>query len=180
MLEAETAGSSIHLLENKAAELAGYTFLGVTLWTDFLAGGDRFTSMHAANDLMNDFRIIGNSRENRVLRAQDTARLHAESVDWLHTELVRHDPGRTIIVTHHAPSLRSEDPHYRGLGLSPAFVSDLDHLVVKSGVPLWVHGHTHHNVDYHLGSTRVLSNQRGYPKQRCPGFDPAMVVEVNP
>jgi Icc-related predicted phosphoesterase len=178
ILQAETAGSHIHVLENNAVELGGYTFLGCTLWTDFLAGGNQLRAVQAANELMNDYRLVRNSRENRVLRAQDTARLHAESVAWLETELAKHDPQRTIIVTHHAPSLQSEQPGYKGGKLSPSFASNLNDLVEMSGVPLWIHGHTHFNVDYHLGSTRVLSNQRGYPKEACRNFDPAMVVEI--
>jgi hypothetical protein len=41
-----------------------------------------------------------------------------------------------------------------------------------------IHGHTHHNVDYRIGGTRVLTNQRGYPDQLCKGFDPNLVVEL--
>lgn len=37
---------------------------------------------------------------------------------------------------------------------------------------------THYNVDYRIGSTRVLTNQRGYPHEVCDGFDPGMVIEV--
>jgi len=33
-------------------------------------------------------------------------------------------------------------------------------------------------VDYMIGSTRVLSNQRGYPDQLCKDFAPSMVIEV--
>jgi predicted phosphodiesterase len=177
-LRQETAGSNIHLLENDAVELFGFRFLGCTLWTDFMAGGDWVTALHAANDLVNDYRVVRNSGQNRRLLAQDTAQLHTRSVAWMETELPKHAPHRTIVVTHHAPSLQSEEPRFRGGALSPSFVSDLDTLVKKSGVPLWVHGHTHFNVDYRLGATRVLSNQRGYPKQTCQGFDSALVVTV--
>src|SRR3984957_5632434 len=34
-LRRETEGSHIHLLEDSAVEINGYTFLGCTLWTDF-------------------------------------------------------------------------------------------------------------------------------------------------
>ena len=88
------------------------------------------------------------------------------------------DPARTIVVTHHAPSPRSIPPHHAGNPLNAAFVSNLDGLIERARVPLWIHGHTHHNVDYVVGSTRVLSNQRGYPDERLAGFDPALVVEV--
>jgi hypothetical protein len=33
-------------------------------------------------------------------------------------------------------------------------------------------------VDYKIGSTRVLTNQRGYPDELCKDFAPALVVEV--
>jgi len=29
-----------------------------------------------------------------------------------------------------------------------------------------------------IGSTRVLTNQRGYPEDLCKGFNPSLVVEV--
>ena len=92
--------------------------------------------------------------------------------------LARHDPAPTIVVTHHAPSPRSETPGYANGPLSPSFVSDLGVLLAHSGIPLWIHGHTHYNVDYQLGATRVLTNQRGYPQEACPGFVPGMVIEL--
>lgn len=85
--------------------------------------------------------------------------------------------GRTIVVTHHAPSPRLEAPGYVNGPLSPSFVSDAGPLIERSGIPLWIHGHTHYNVDYRLGATRVLSNQRGYPTEACARFDPGMVSE---
>jgi hypothetical protein len=33
-------------------------------------------------------------------------------------------------------------------------------------------------VDYRIGATRVLSNQRGYPDEPANGFDPALVVDL--
>jgi len=172
------AGTNIHPLENAAVEIEGYTILGCTLWTSFLVGPDLEAAMRYAEAGMNDFRLIRNSAEQRVLRAQDTARLHQESVLWLKHELMQHDPARTIVVTHHAPSRKSEAPYHANSPLNPAFTSDLDALIESSGIPLWVHGHTHYNVDYVIGSTRVLSNQRGYPGAKCQGFDGGKVVEL--
>jgi UDP-2,3-diacylglucosamine pyrophosphatase LpxH len=152
--------------------------LGCSLWTDFLTGPDPEAAMETAEKLMNDFRIITNSAEKRILRACDTVKVHKASVAWLKNELAKGDLSRTIVVTHHGPSHRSEAPQYANSPLNAAFTSDLDYLVERSGVPLWVHGHTHHNVDYKIGSTRVLSNQRGYPSQRCNGFNPSLVIEI--
>jgi predicted phosphodiesterase len=172
------AGTNIHLLEDSAVEINGFTFLGCTLWTSFMVGPDPEAAMRTAEAGMNDFRIIQNSTEQRVLRARDTARLHQASVLWLKHELTQHDPARTVVVTHHAPSRKSEAPYHANSPLNPAFTSDLDAMIEACAVPLWVHGHTHYNVDYRIGSTRVMSNQRGYAEQTCKGFDPRLVVEI--
>jgi predicted phosphodiesterase len=177
-LKRETDGSQIFVLENSAVEIDGYTFLGCTLWTDFKLSPDPVTAMQLAEQMMSDYSIIRFNPENRALRARDTARLHSESVAWLRIALAKSDPSRTIVVTHHAPSRRSEAPYHAKSPLNPAFASNLDSLIEKSGVPLWVHGHTHYNVDYQIGSTRVLANQRGYPDEACKGFDSALIVEV--
>ena len=127
---------------------------------------------------MADYGVIDHSGKQRVLRAEDTAELHAGSVAWLKRELRARDPARTIVVTHHAPSARSIPPFYAGSPLNAAFASGLDALVAGSRVPLWIHGHTHYNVDYMIGETRVLTNQRGYPDEPAAGFNPELVVEL--
>jgi predicted phosphodiesterase len=177
-LKRETDGSNVHVLENSSAETNGFTFLGCTLWTDFLVAADSEAAMRVAEGMMSDYSIIRNNDENRVLRARDTMRVHQESVVWLRDRLARCEPARTVVVTHHAPSLRSEPPFHVDSPLKAAFVSNLDSLVEQSRVPLWIHGHTHYNVDYKIGSTRVLTNQRGYPDQLCKRFDPGLVIEV--
>src|SRR5438128_4929956 len=95
-LTRETSASHIHLLENRAVEIGGYTFLGCTLWTDFQLSPDPEAAMLTAEKIMSDYSIIEFSPERRVLRARDTARLHSESVTWLRTALAKCDRARTI------------------------------------------------------------------------------------
>jgi len=178
VLKRETDGSDIHVLENSAVEIGGVSFLGCTLWTDFQLLPDPKAAMREADRVMSDFFLIDNSTEKRLLIAGDTARFHADSIVWLKSELAKRDPARTVVVTHHAPSAKSIPPYHAGSLLNAAFASGLDSLVARSRVPLWIHGHTHYNVDYSIGSTRVMSNQRGYPDQISPGFNPAMVLDL--
>ena len=178
LLMRESEGRNIHLLENSSVELGGYTFLGCTLWTDFALGPNPVRAICKAESLLNDYLIIRFGPEDRMLQASDTVDIHRASVAWIESELARHDPARTIVVTHHGPSPLSEAPGYSGGLLSPAFVSDQGRLIEQSAIPLWIHGHTHHNADYRLGATRVLTNQRGYPREACVGFDPGLVIEV--
>ena len=127
---------------------------------------------------MSDYSLITNSARRGLLRARDTALLHQESRKWLRHELSKSDPARTVVVTHHAPSNCSEAEHYRRSPLSAAFASNLDELIEESGIPLWIHGHTHHNVDYRIGRTRIVANQHGYPDQLCAGFKRDLVLEI--
>jgi len=177
-LRRESQGSHIHLLENEAAEIEGFMFLGCTLWTDFQVAPDVDAAMRVAEQMMSDYSIVQFGAENRVLRPGDTVELHSQSVAWLRRALAECDAGKTIVVTHHAPSLLSEPPFHLKSPLSGAFASNLDDLVERSRVPLWIHGHTHYNVDYQIGATRILTNQSGYPDQRCKGFDAGLVVTI--
>src|SRR5436190_9742228 len=103
-LQRETNGSDIHLLENSGVELDGFTFLGCTLWSDFLLAGSPATSMAVANQTISDYCIIEFSTEKRMLQPPDTAKVHAESVAWLEKELAKHDPAKTVVITPPAPS----------------------------------------------------------------------------
>jgi Icc-related predicted phosphoesterase len=96
----------------------------------------------------------------------------------LKSQLDKNARETTVIVTHHAPSSRSIPSQHAGDIISAAFASDLEPLVRASRVPLWIHGHTHHNVDYKIGATRIYSNQRGYPDERLARFEPEKIIEI--
>jgi predicted phosphodiesterase len=177
-LQRESDGSHICVLEKNAQEIDGWTFLGCTLWTDFKFGGNPDAAKAAAETTMSDYHLIRVSPEYRRLRANDTARIFALSVQWLKEELSKRNPERVVVVTHHAPSPQSNPSYHLGSPLNPAFVSDLGEFVAASKVPLWIHGHTHHCCDYQIGQTRILSNQRGYPDSIDKNFIPDLVVEI--
>lgn len=169
--------TSIRFLECESASFNGVLFLACTLWSDFGVSGNRSASMDAAQNLMTDYRRIRVSPKYRKLCPLDTAALHVASVKWLQESLMRtNEP--TVVVTHHAPSPRSLKPGTEKDPVSGAYASRLDDWIETSRILLWVHGHTHHCVDYTIGSTRILSNQRGYPDQPVEGFRPDLVVEI--
>ena len=168
---------SICFLECSEATIQGIRFLGCTLWSDFEISGDRAGSMQASQDRMNDYQKIRVSPGYRRLRPKDTALRNTASRKWLSAQVGK-DPARTVVVTHHAPSVRSLNPEFSVDPVSGAYASDLEALITESGPALWIHGHTHFCVDYTIGKTRVISNQRGYPHIPVDGFDPGLVVEV--
>ena len=101
-----------------------------------------------ADQEMFNFWLIQKQEGNGPFCAKDSAKIHAASVRWLVRQMSRHDASRTIVVTHHAPSSRSIAPRQAADVLSAAFASDLNSLIRASRIPLWIHGHTHYNVDY--------------------------------
>lgn len=167
----------IHFLENGQALVGGVRFLGCTLWTDFELFGERQGSMDAAQAAMNDFRLIRVDPDYRRFRPADARASHVSSLAWLHARLQEPFDGPTVVVTHHAPSLRSVNPLFHHHPATPAYASDLEWML-DGRAAVWIHGHTHQCVDYEIGGTRVVSNQRGYPGDPVEGFDPARVVEV--
>ncbi|MBB4636451.1 metallophosphoesterase [Longimicrobium terrae] len=176
-LEAEAGGTSIHVLENRAVVLHGTRFLGCTLWTDFDLYRDPLRCMGEAQSAMNDFRTIRMLPEYRRFRPTDARVLHERSVRWLARQLDEPFDGTTVIVTHHAPSLRGVNPRYRNDPVTAAYASNLEGMM-DGRAALWIHGHTHFCVDFEHGGTRVLANQRGYPDDAVEDFDPALVVDV--
>ena len=171
-------GTNVQVLENDRVELGGVTFLGATLWTDFALLGNPLLAGIDAELGINDFRHIRLFPKYTRFRPADARRLNLESTRWLRGQLRSLSGRKCVVVTHHAPSGLSIGPAYREDPLSPAFASSLEPLVAASGARLWIHGHIHAPADYRLGSTRVLANPRGYPKEQVAGFDAALVVEV--
>lgn len=179
------AERGVALLENDVAVVAGVRFLGATLWTDFrvFAGDDEYRLRADATEcarVMTDFRSVRVARDGfRRFRPKDAAMLHYASVAWLRAALAEPFDGPTVVVTHHAPSIRSVPEQWRSERTTAAYASRLDELVEESGAALWVHGHVHRSADYMIGRTRVVCNPRGYvPSEPNPDFQPDLVVEV--
>lgn len=173
----------VHYLENSEVEIQGVRFLGCTLWTDFLLYGNdyRQQAMRDARHYMNDFHLITFGPIGRFTPEQSIG-LHEHSVQWLTEKLNTPFVGKTVVLTHHLPSMRSVHLRYVNDLLSAAFASNLDHLFDGSKVALWVHGHTHDSFDYRVNGTRVVCNPRGYRlasgRWENPDFNEQLVIEI--
>ncbi len=173
------APAHIHVLNDDQVIIDGVRFLGTILWTDFalFGEGERFYAMKTARKWMTDFSIIRNV--GRKFTPQDAARLHTASRGWLASKLAEPFDGRTVVVTHHAPSSRSVHPRYARDLLTPAFASNLENLMDGDRPTLWVHGHMHESYDYDIYGTRVICNPRGYaPDALNPDFRPDWLIVI--
>jgi predicted phosphodiesterase len=73
-----------------------------------------------------------------------------------------------IIVSHHAPTMRSVHERYMSDPHNVCFANDLEKQILNMKKPpkLWIHGHTHDDFDYMIGDTRVVCHPRGYKNER--------------
>lgn len=169
----------VHLLDNDEVVINGVRFLGSTLWTDFLLFGEdsKNDAMYTGKVFLNDFRLIYEGI--MLFTPMLSTKLHEQSLAWLTEKLDTPFEGKTVLVTHHLPSVLSVVERFKDSALSACFASNLDHLFGKMN--MWIHGHTHDNLDYVANGTRVICNPRGYVTYRGLEnfhFDPKLVVEV--
>lgn len=97
------------------------------------------------------------SPEKSVEEHKKTLQILKDAVESRPTE-------KWVIVGHHAPSKLSTKPRYeKDVIVNGAYSSDLSEFMLDHPqIKVWTHGHTHHDFDYMVGSTRVIANPRGY------------------
>ena len=170
----------VQMLDDTEIVLEGVRFLGSTLWTDFMLFGEakQSTAMSDGQLSLNDFRVIREKAMQPFTPAR-SIELHKKSLAWLKAKLDEPFEGKTVVVTHHLPSKMSVVDRFKDDLLSACFASELDYLFGQ--MDLWIHGHTHDNLDYEVNGTRVICNPRGYVT--CRGqenfdFKPGLVIEI--
>ncbi len=167
----------ITFLDRDVVTIDGVRFVGTTGWTDYRVFGNRERVAADIGDQLNDFRRIRYSNKYHKLTPQLVSSFGDVNRQWLEHTLDTEYPGKTVVITHHAPLLQSipVPPDNKYSLLDAAYVNDWSHLMGKAAV--WIHGHTHHAVDYNINGTRVVSNPRGYPGETT-GYIHGLTITV--
>ena len=100
---------------------------------------------------------------------------NGEILDWVHfneehykcfnflNESIKNSSAENIVVaSHHVPSYKLVSPEFKNSNLNGAFVIELGDFITTSPVKHWIYGHSHRNIDMHIGKTQCVSNQLGY------------------
>ncbi len=209
ILRERAAETGILFLERDAAIIGGVRFLGCTLWSDIQRWSK--DKVECAKQLMNDYCYIRakqwwGSEQNRHMAAKYAREeiellneqemfepvvsylLHNQSIFWLTQQLRQPFSGKTVIVTHHAPSYKStvNEMSKKRQTLKHSYASDLETIISEftNTIDLWVHGHIHYAVNYTIQGVPVRSNPRGYPVfnpmgAEAPfGYDANLLIDI--
>ncbi|WP_219064451.1 metallophosphoesterase [Pseudomonas sp. UMAB-08] len=170
----DAAAPHVHILENQVFVWQQIRFLGTTAWTDFSTTGNMVAASTLARDCMNDFRVIRADASYRRLRPDDVSSRNKAAYEWLSQELEKPFDGKTVVITHHAPTPSVAGDKTDG-HLNAAYSNHWPNLIEK--VDMWVFGHTHRAVDIELTGCRLISNPRGYPGEET-GFQAGFEVQI--
>ncbi len=177
----------------------GVRFIGTTLWADFDALGPDKTAADAqhrnnnspANLLAQQLKArskacraadyylkkTGTTRYGALMLADAVREQALICQAWLTDALAQPFDGRTVVITHFAPSLHSTDPRYGRSPGTAGFCNALDHLLPQA--QLWLHGHLHAPSNYLHQGCRVVANPLGYArKNEQAAFMPTLCVDI--
>jgi len=171
-------GTHICVLENNAVTIQGVRFLGCTLWSDFQLLGDIDVAIATAQLNSTDFQQIRMSPRYRRIRPSDTVVWHNKTRRWIAQEIESRKGDKIVIVSHHAPSIRSIPEKDRRNPLSAALASNMDDFIKWTDAELWIHGHIHQSFDYMIGKTRVVCNPLGNIDELNDRFNPELTIII--
>jgi predicted MPP superfamily phosphohydrolase len=172
------SNSNIHVLENESLEIDHVCFHGCTLWTDFSLKGNPAAYGALCQSRMNDYKKIRLGDNYAKLRSIDTFRIHQTSRQWLEHSLSVNQAKHNIVVTHHAPSIRSLPMKYLDDPISAAYASDMEDFIIKHQPSYWIHGHIHTPANYKIGNTDIICNPHGYINEPYNGFNKDLIIEI--
>jgi Icc-related predicted phosphoesterase len=167
---------NVYFLNDDGIIVDNVLFIGGTLWTNL---SNPMDAVYVENG-MNDYRVIYTndftqaSYEQRQaamakgskyaipMKAEDTNEYHFKTLDVIKKYLQNNSSRKTVVLTHHAPSFKSVHHSHTGSALNPGYATELSEFILDYEPTAWIHGHTHHSVNYLIGNTQILSAQAGY------------------
>jgi predicted phosphohydrolase len=123
---------NIYFLNNKTFKYEGILFIGTTLWSLIPEDYTVYDQLSS----MNDFKLI------KEFTLEEYRKLFINNVKFIKNNLEEN----SIIITHHAPSMKCIAEEYKYDKVNCCFASDLDELFMNNKVIGWIYGHTHNNL----------------------------------
>jgi len=148
-------GKNILQINNRVEIMDDCRLIFSTLWSHISPRNEILI-----HEKLSDFREIRNGSE--LLDVAKYNQLHEQSVRMLQIFLKIPFEGKTVVVTHHLPTLKNYPVRYKSDPLNEIFATELSDLILEYQPDAWIFGHHHHNVpEFRIGGTRMLTNQLG-------------------
>ena len=86
---------------------------------------------------------------------------------------------KMVVITHHCPSYETLQKWKKKDKFTSLYASNLDYMLDKNLIDTWICGHVHINFDFYSEKgTRVISNQRGKPKDKITDYNKNLTIQV--
>jgi hypothetical protein len=174
--------SNVEFLNRTATDIAGYTVLGVTLWTPRDKSYSSYSSnnshsnnssnnSHSNNSNSNNSSNSSNSSNmiNRSNRSNMINSMHYQDIDWLSHML--YTKKKKIVLTHHIPTFRLRSPFYKHFPNQCMFYNKLDHLLNGDDIYAWICGHSHCKYTKIINDTYCGINAYGVNRDVMPTLE---------
>ena len=147
---------NVRLVNNITIKHEDVNLIFSTLWTKV-----QDKNMSYIKHGMNDYRLIRDNGE--ILHPRKTNQLFDENFAFITSELKRLKDEKTVVVTHHIPTLIDYPDQFKGDKLSEGFVTELSEVIEELNPDVWIYGHSHHSKPkFQVGETILLNNALGY------------------
>lgn len=147
---------NLYILNNKRITLHQTNLIFTTLWSKINETNER-----EVKSQINDFYRI--KYKNKILSTRNFNKLFESSFNFLNESIKNLQNKKTVVITHHAPSMLCIDSEHKNSPLNSAFMVDLTNFISNNNIDYWIYGHTHRNVpEIEICNTKLITNQMGY------------------
>jgi predicted phosphohydrolase len=152
----ESICPNVFLLNNSMVTHGKASLIFSTLWTHITK-----PKADLIENRLSDFFVISNGAGK--LRVSDYNRMHEESVQFLKNAIEYSQEQKTMVITHHVPTLVNYPTKFVNSPITQAFAVELKDLIKDYQPDYWIYGHSHVNVPpFTMGKTQLHTNQLGY------------------
>ena len=168
----EKIRSNVLLVNNITVNQGDLHLVFSTLWTHISP-----LNQLAIQKGMSDFKVI--QYKGKPFTPAHYNDLHQACRNFLTDEFSKKYK-KSIVVTHHVPTLLHYPEQYRNSILNEGFAVELYDLIESSNAQYWIYGHHHQVVPpFKIRATTLLTNQLGYVHyQEHLGFDNEAFIEI--
>jgi Icc-related predicted phosphoesterase len=153
---------NLYIMDRSSIVIDDVCIFGCTLWSEPKAHVPRFI-----------VRIQGITTEKYNAMYQRDLLYIENMIKYCHNKQLI-----PVVVTHHPPTHKVTGTKVRDR-FRFLYGSDLDHLLDIKKVHTWICGHVHVNFDMVTeGGTRLVSNQKGKPKDKVEDFSKDKVITI--